>query len=402
MSCEPTRERLSALLDEALTASERAECVAHLEECADCRRELDRLRQTVAQVRALPSPLAPAGFAERVIAAARAGAAAPKRPSRPREPWLRRVAVALFSPLRLKLPLEAAALVVVAVGAVYLFQHTPELQQAARLESPKSERADERPAAPDPESARKNLEAARRPGGEPPPSAAPPAAAARPPSDGARHDAPAPRAASETPAKPDAAPAESAPRRQEAARERAGTFQEPRGGALQPAEKDKLAESKLADKKEEPAAPAEGQRGKAQGAPADPSRDVAAAPAAPPASRTAPAVGQTAAPAAPAPAPRSAELAAKRAAQPRLTGRLIVTDRLAADRALTDLLARVGGHEALRRAADGDLLIEIALPAGAYGAFLDGLGRIGRWRPDAEPAPGAEPVQLGLRVSETP
>jgi hypothetical protein len=143
----------------------------------------------------------------------------------------------------------------------------------------------------------------------------------------------------------------------------------------------------------------ERQRAKAQGAPADPSRDIAVAPTLPPASQRSTA-GQLAAPAAP--APRAVELAGKRAAAPRLAGRLVVTDRLAADRALTDLLARVGGHETLRRVAEGDLLIEVALPAGSFAGFIDGLGRIGRWRPDVEPAPGTEPLQLGLRVTETP
>jgi hypothetical protein len=88
------------------------------------------------------------------------------------------------------------------------------------------------------------------------------------------------------------------------------------------------------------------------------------------------------------------------AAVPLLVGRLGVTDRLAADRALGELLGRVGGRELLRRAEGGELVIEVALPEGAYAPFVEGLARIGRWQPDAEPAAGVEPLQLALRVSE--
>ena len=71
MSCHDARERLSDLLDDALEAEARAQVDAHLAGCADCRRELDRLRATVSLLRAVERPQAPAGFVDRVLEAAR-------------------------------------------------------------------------------------------------------------------------------------------------------------------------------------------------------------------------------------------------------------------------------------------------------------------------------------------
>ena len=124
MTCDEARERLSALLDEALSPDERDALDAHVATCVDCRRELGLLRNTVALLRAVDPARAPAGFVDRVRAAAR------------RAPWYRRVQRALFVPWPVKLPLEAAAIVLVGVIVVSLFKTTPELEQAARVETP--------------------------------------------------------------------------------------------------------------------------------------------------------------------------------------------------------------------------------------------------------------------------
>ena len=126
MTCHEARESLSALLDEGLTPDERRAVEAHLEGCAECRRELERLRQTVGLLHRVVPAHAPVGFVDRVTAAAR-----------PR-PWYRRIAAAAFLPLATKLPAGATALVMVALLAVYTFERTPELQQAARYEAPPS------------------------------------------------------------------------------------------------------------------------------------------------------------------------------------------------------------------------------------------------------------------------
>ncbi|MGH7314821.1 MAG: anti-sigma factor family protein, partial [Candidatus Rokuibacteriota bacterium] len=124
MTGHEAREWLSAYLDEALAPADRRRIEAHLETCAECRQELAGLRQTVALLRRVEPARAPVGFVDRVVAAAR-----------PR-PWYRRVVDAVFRPLSIKLPVEITALVMVGLLAVYLFERTPELQQAARPEPP--------------------------------------------------------------------------------------------------------------------------------------------------------------------------------------------------------------------------------------------------------------------------
>ncbi len=60
---EQQREQLSALLDNALNAQERAELEAHLATCAECRAELASLQRARALLRALPQPTLPRSFA---------------------------------------------------------------------------------------------------------------------------------------------------------------------------------------------------------------------------------------------------------------------------------------------------------------------------------------------------
>src|SRR5207302_8927712 len=122
MTCHESRERLSELLDEALPTRERALVEAHLADCQECRRELERLRATVSILRRVEPVRAPVGFVDRVMAAVRP------------VPWYRRLAALIFLPLSIKLPAEAAAMALVAILAVYLFQRDPELRRTVRPE----------------------------------------------------------------------------------------------------------------------------------------------------------------------------------------------------------------------------------------------------------------------------
>ena len=56
------RERLSAYIDGELPSAEAQQLEAHLASCAECRRELDELRQLRTLLRALPSPRPPRSF----------------------------------------------------------------------------------------------------------------------------------------------------------------------------------------------------------------------------------------------------------------------------------------------------------------------------------------------------
>jgi outer membrane biosynthesis protein TonB len=168
MSGHEDPEALSAYLDDALDAAARARVAAHLAACADCRRERDALGRVVGLLRAEPPVRAPVGFVDRVLGAT---GTAPRRSL-----WHR-----LFVPLRIKLPLEAAAVVLLAGTALYVFERSPELKQAARPAPP--------PAPP----------AVTAPGAPP---AAPPAPSTAPPSPAPMKKEAAPPAVAEAPAQP--------------------------------------------------------------------------------------------------------------------------------------------------------------------------------------------------------
>ena len=133
MTCDEARELFSALLDEALDPDTSGAVDAHVATCVDCRRELGLLRNTVALMRRVEPVRAPSGFVDRVRRAARPA------------PWYRRLAAGLFLPWAVKLPLGAAAAVLVGVMAGHLFRTTPELQETARVEAPGPEPVTEAP-----------------------------------------------------------------------------------------------------------------------------------------------------------------------------------------------------------------------------------------------------------------
>jgi hypothetical protein len=460
MTCHEARELCSALVDDALSAEERTVLDAHLEGCAECRRELDRLRQTVALLGGIAPVRAPAGFVDRVLAAARP------------EPWHRRALRALSFPLRVRLPLEAAALLLVGGLAVYVFQHSPELQQAARNEH--------RPVAPGPAAIPRDTRTADGSAPSPPPgetgsptrapvplSARPRSTPASDPADPrvARSAAPAPRSGADqaverraaAPQKPaSAAPGVPAPAQQPSSEVGAKELQ---GGAYgraaeaRPGAAGEVAKTKNAEVSEEErrrAASGYGEReqkksgGRADGArpamsdsaqppsPAPPAETArkAAAPAAPPSAApptSAPPAVSSAPPAAsvaesPPPAPSQDESArlrlGKKSAEPALRSRqeiatssapapqggahvaavLSTSDREAALRGLADLIARVQGRELARR-ADGDgTVVDLLIPRAAYGEFAQGLGRLGQLAMPFQAASLPEEVRVSVRV----
>ncbi len=353
MTCHDARDLFSALADDALTAPERAELDAHLAGCADCRHELARFRATVSLLRAVEPARAPAGFVDRVVAAA--------RPT----PWHRRLARALFLPWPVKLPLEAAAIVLVGVVVTLVFRATPELEKAARIESPRAfmdapaRGLDAAPSAapvgPTP------TPALRAPAATPTASAqvaAPPASVA------------AQAAKSERPA-PAAAPAPPAERREE---KPAKPDAEYRTGTLGDAK-----ERDLARRRDVKAAPAE------QG----PAESKAAAPA--------PGRVQSIAK-----EKASGDVARQSLAlEPvpaHVAGRLVVADRTAAEPALAALVARVGGAEVRRLEAPDGTTFELLIPRVAWADFLRGLVRLGTWRPEREPAELPVEIRVALRL----
>lgn len=333
MNCEDARESLSAYLDEALAPDERSLLDAHLAGCAACHRELEALRGTVAMLRRVEPARAPVGFVDRTVAAAR-----------PR-PWFRRVAEAVLLPLSIKLPLEVTAVVMVGLLAVYLFERTPELQQAAREVAPRPE-----PAAP----------------------------AKERPAELADQAPPAPAPSTPAPAE---APAQAAGERDRAAAPRSQDV-DPQITVPPPAGA--------------PAAPALS----APSAASPPPPLAAPPPERPPQAKREAARSENVAGADSARAdPSSTGPAAKRVLPPAdVVARVAVQDRDAAERELTTLIARLGGSVTRRWREDEVTVVEAVIPQPRYGELSAGVARIGTWRVEAERPDLPAQVHVILRL----
>lgn len=363
MICDETRDTLSAYLDEALAPDERSLVDAHLEGCAECRRELEALRGTVALLQRVEPARAPVGFVDRVVAAAR-----------PR-PWYRRAADAVLLPLSVKLPLEATAVVMVGLLAVYLFERSPELQRAAREVAPQQEAA-----APAKEKAVEQLADQTAPAPTP---AAPAERPARPTGErDQRADAPLSREVVPPPAgsppivgapAPPAAPAPATPPPPAAST--------PSGAPVPLPTVAPPPEIKAQAKKE--AAPGENVAGAVRSEAE--TRQRAASPRATVDSARA--------------APSASKLAAKRVLPSAdVVARVAVKDRDAAERELASLIARLGGSVTQRRREDETTVVEAVIPQPRYAEFSDSVGRIGTWQVEAERADLPAQIHVILRL----
>ena len=421
MTCHDARDQLSALLDDALDAAERQTLDAHLVTCSDCRRELAELRATVARLAQLPAARAPAGFVDQVMARAY------------RPPWPRRLLDALFVPLRVKLPLEAAAVLLVGVSAVYVYQHTPEVRELARQEARESSPAPtEAPATVPSEPVATPPAPKAAPGPTPVPSKdrareverasseegaaseakrnqvtekaareeprqTPPVVAQRPPS--------APQAPSAPAAPPSDARGAFTGKKEALVEQRSDAL----GKTAPPAGPENVAQ---------PAEPSAARDAAAAGARAAPSA-AAPVPAAPPAAASAPEAQSGVGGAAPAPttppatppatggaagqerSPAKSRVAARLMRAVDASGRLTVPARAPAERALDALLARLGAAR-VGRLLEGDrgmIVIDVLVPGPRYRELIEGLGQIGRWVTEYES--GTLPAQVRVEVALT-
>lgn len=370
MTCAENREQHSALLDGELPAGERARVEAHLAACAECSAELARLARMLGMLHALPPERAPLGFVDRVLEAA--------RPT----PWYVRAGRRLAQPWRVKLPLEAAAVVIVALGAVYVFQKTPELQQAARHESPAPASAPVQAPAP-PSQAASPATAPATPSESvpavPPPAAQAPTTPARPPassSERQRAKTASPGGALSEDVNRTASSNLEAPAKGPAPLEDAAKQQAAPAPTAKEITKNKDAASREAESAVEKKA--DGARVDAQTAPAPPAQ---AEPRRQRLGRVAPATPEV----------------ARDFVPPDASGRLAVGDREAAERALAELRGRLGVTEAFRRdAGDGNVVIEMIVPRAALADFTHGLDGIGRWTWDRDPS--TLPPQIRLQI----
>jgi hypothetical protein len=370
MTCQDARDLFSARADDALSPAERAQLHAHLSTCAECEREWVRFERTVALVQAIEPAHAPAGFVDRVLAA------------RPR-PWYTRLVRGLFVPWPVKLPLEAAAIVLVAGLAIMIVQRSPELQQASRLpEPPRTESG--------PMLVRES-----------------PAVATAPPAKGgektrSRIDSP-PTPGGVSPSQ-GPAPATTPPRREQA-RDAVESSQETALGAMEtPREPPRVA----AEPPRVPApiaatesrAKSDEERKTLLRKEADPSDALlsarkAPAVASPPAAATAPA---------PSAVPEERSVSRKNLAQgyaqtsSGLSAHLAVGERAAAESTVRDLVARAGG-QILSQVMDGDAaVLRLIVPADRWDELRRGLETLGTLRVEGQKAEGAGQLLITLRL----
>jgi len=373
MTCTETRDLFSALADDALAPAERAALDAHLAGCAECRRELAGLLRTVKLVRAIDPERAPAGFVDRVLAAARP------------EPARKRLARRLLAPWP-TLPLGAAALFLVAGLAVLLFRGSPEQQQAARSQPPTPGPAVQ---APTRETAPSTGPAAPRETGS--------SATTAP-----REIAPAAPLSSREPTAPQRSrELEALKNRVEQpalAEKRAETKAEPLSAprdAAPPAEPPQAIPERQAaappgvvdgrgakvDQSSRPQPAGERFSSGAQDTRADGAKDVAKerklrqqSPASAPPVGAAGVVPSVAAKSQVtpqiAPLSRTGPMTGVPAAAPDVTAQLRVPDVAAAELSLIELAARVGGRQTGRRIDGGRVVVELAVPRDAYAQFV--------------------------------
>jgi hypothetical protein len=331
VTCPEMRELFSARVDDALTTEERARLDAHLATCAECAAEWQRFERTVGLLRAVAPAQAPTGFVDRVLAA------------RPR-PWYRRLAQRLFVPWPVKLPLEAAAIVLVAGLAIIIFQRSPELQQAARAPEPPAAVPSPPAAVPTPgrqEPEAEGMTAPRRTG-ELSDKSTPHGAGS--PTAERRADSTAPRVPAPTTTAPAAPPTAESPRlAPESASKSAGTGD--------------LRALKEADQ--------EGGRAAARQAAPSTSGDLQTLTARVP-----------------------------------VLGRLRVADRAAAERRAAELVTRAGGQVLSRHEEPGALVLGLVVPHDRWDEVRRELGTLGPLRLEGDPARAAGPARVTLRLED--
>jgi hypothetical protein len=120
MSCRDIKEKISAYIDNELSAEEKRDVEAHLALCQECGLYLEDLQNTVSAAKSIGEVEPPSWLRQKVMARLREEAGAKKG-----------ILQKLFFPLHIKLPLEAFATIAVAVTALFVFKAVqPELDRA--------------------------------------------------------------------------------------------------------------------------------------------------------------------------------------------------------------------------------------------------------------------------------
>jgi hypothetical protein len=117
MNCEEVQTRISEYLERSLDAISMKSIEVHLSSCSRCRLDADGLADCIQEVAGLPMVNPPLGFAQRVMAHVR-------EINEKLTLWER-----LFLPTRVKIPLQASALVLIGALALVLSQKEERLNK---------------------------------------------------------------------------------------------------------------------------------------------------------------------------------------------------------------------------------------------------------------------------------
>ncbi len=133
MRCKQSKNRLSAYMDNLLSAQEKERLERHLAQCPHCRRELANLQETVHLLQTAPETPAPDHFLKQVNAALE---------TREQQPSLgKTIGRYLFVPFRIKIPVQLAAATVMA-AVVIMVVTSPEMEKVSETVMQKHGRTD--------------------------------------------------------------------------------------------------------------------------------------------------------------------------------------------------------------------------------------------------------------------
>ncbi len=124
MNCQDIRELSSDYLDRRLAPHELPAFENHLGACPDCRREIEALRTTISLIGSLDPVETSADFLAQV------------HRKIDKKSLAIRVRGWLLDPIKIKVPLEITALVLVSILASHLYYRTPESARESRLSIP--------------------------------------------------------------------------------------------------------------------------------------------------------------------------------------------------------------------------------------------------------------------------
>jgi len=111
MNCSEIQQKLSAFIDGIVSSEEKTFIEDHLKSCSKCSESLEDLRKTVDYVQRLDDIEPPDWLRQKIIAGIR-----------PETELKKGILKKLFYPLHVKLPIEAAAIIFIAITALYIFR----------------------------------------------------------------------------------------------------------------------------------------------------------------------------------------------------------------------------------------------------------------------------------------